>query len=261
VVSDAAGAVSVTAEALERLCAVAREAGAAAMRHYAEQGVVELKADRSPLTAADRASHAVISDALATWDPRVPMVSEEGEIAPYETRRTWSRFWLVDPLDGTKEFLQRNGEFTVNIALVEVGAPVLGVVYAPALDVLYAAGAGLGAWKHARDAAARRLFGPSGADGRGLVVVESRSHPSPALEEYLKTVRVARRVQVGSSLKFGLVAEGSADLYPRLGPTMEWDVAAGDCVWRDAARTGRRASPLTYNKPDLRNSDFVIGSS
>jgi len=187
------------------------------------------------------------------------VVSEEGDVEA-AVAGAGSTYWLVDPLDGTKEFLQRNGEFTVNIALVEGGVPVLGVVYAPARDLLYAAGAGLGAWKHAPLEAPRRLFGPEGPAGRALVVVESRSHPSADLEEYLATVRVARRMRVGSSLKFCLVAEGSADLYPRLGPTMEWDVAAGDCVWRDAVRTGRRASPLTYNKPDLRNPDFVIGS-
>jgi 3'(2'), 5'-bisphosphate nucleotidase len=254
-----ASASRLRAEALERLTCIAREAGAAAMRRYQDPGAVTAKADRSPLTEADRASHEIIVTALGAWDPGTPVLSEEGVIPPWEERRGWSRFWLVDPLDGTKEFLQHNGEFTVNIALIEAGEPVLGVVYAPALDLLYAAGAGHGSWKYQAGSGPQRLWGPDGRPDRALVVVESRSHGSEALERYLRTVHVARRMKVGSSLKFGLVAEGAADLYPRFGPTMEWDVAAGDCVWRDAAREGRRASPLTYNKPDLANGDFVIG--
>jgi len=243
---------------LERLAALAREAGAAAMAHYGD-GAAELKADRSPVTAADRASHALIVPALAALDPSVPVVSEEGTLPAADERRGWRRFWLVDPLDGTKEFLSRNGEFTVNIALVEDGAPVLGVVFAPAIDVLYLAGAGLGAWKQEGTAAPRRLLGPPPVPPEGLTVVESRSHPSPELESWLAARRVARRVRAGSSLKFGLVAEGAAHCYPRFGPTYEWDTAAGDCVWRDAAANGRNDSPLRYNTAELKNASFVIG--
>jgi 3'(2'), 5'-bisphosphate nucleotidase len=249
----------VTETSLERLATIAREAGAAAMAHYGVRTAVELKSDRSPVTEADRAAHRVIARALAAWIPDVPVVSEEGDIAPWEVRRGWRRFWLVDPLDGTKEFLQANGEFTVNIALIEDGVPVLGVVYAPALDVLYSAGRGLGTWKREAGGEAVRLYGPSESPAEGLIVVESRSHPSPALEAFLKTVKVARRVRAGSSLKFGLVAEGVAHLYPRFGPTHEWDVAAGDCVWRNAAAHGQRPSPLEYNTPSLLNGGFVIG--
>jgi len=251
----------VNAATLERLGRIAREAGRAAMAHYGVLGTVELKADRSPVTEADRAAHAVIVGALRALTPDVPIVSEEGEIPGWETRRGWRRFWLVDPLDGTKEFLQQNGEFTVNIALIDEGAPVLGVVYAPALDVLYSAGRGLGSWKQEGDAAPVRLLGPAAPGPEGVVVVESRSHPSPALEAYLRTIRVARREQAGSSLKFALVAEGRAHLYPRFGPTMEWDVAAGDCVWRNAAAEGERPSPLHYNTETLRQESFVIGAA
>lgn len=251
----------VNAASLERMAGIARDAGAAAMAHYGAPGTVELKADRSPVTAADRAAHRVIVAALAAWRPDVPVVSEEGEIAPFEVRRHWSRFWLVDPLDGTKEFLHHNGEFTVNIALIEDGDPVLGVVFAPAIDVLYAAGRGLGSWKRQGTTEAVRLFGPARPAEDGIVVVESRSHPSPDLEAFLHTVRVARRVQAGSSLKFGLVAEGRAHCYPRFGPTMEWDVAAGDCVYRNASSHGERPSPLRYNTADLRNTGFVIGET
>jgi len=249
----------VTRALLDRLAALAREAGAAALAHYGARGDVELKADQSPVTAADRAAHAVIAAGLAALEPAVPVVSEEGELPSAAARMTWRRFWLVDPLDGTKEFLQQNGEFTVNIALIEDGSPVLGVVYAPALEVLYAAGTGLGSWKTEPGRPPRRLLGPPDVPPEGLTVVESRSHPSPELEAWLAERRVARRVRSGSSLKFGLVAEGAAHCYPRLGPTWEWDTAAGDCVWRDSSATGRRASPLRYNTPTLKNPSFVIG--
>jgi 3'(2'),5'-bisphosphate nucleotidase len=134
-----------SADSLARLEAIARRAGTAILQHYQAQAPVELKLDQSPITAADRAAHAIISDALARWTPAVPVISEEGSLPSPDVRRTWSRFWLVDPLDGTKEFLQRNGEFTVNIALIDEAEPVLGVVFAPALDLLYLAGRGLGA--------------------------------------------------------------------------------------------------------------------
>jgi len=188
-----------------------------------------------------------------------PVISEEAEAASADDRRSWRRFWLVDPLDGTKEFLKRSAEFTVNVALIEDGEPVLGVVLAPALDLLYWAVKGDGAWREEKGKPAERIYSTPAAPGTPLTVVESLSHPSPELEEYLKTISVARRVKAGSSLKFCWVAEGRADIYPRLGPTMEWDVAAGDCVYRQSGRNGERSSPLTYNKPDLRNPSFVIG--
>ena len=251
--------VSITRESLERLASIASEAGAAAMVHYHEGVAVAQKGDKGPVTAADHAAHGVILRALTEWDVSVPVISEEGDIAGYETRRTWRRFWLVDPLDGTKEFIQRNGEFTVNIALIDTGIPVLGVIYAPALDLMYYAGDGLGAWKQEKNGTPQRITSRPPRPEHGLVVAESRSHPSPELEEYLKTVRVERRVQAGSSLKFCWVAEGKADIYPRLGPTMEWDVAAGDCIFRNSAATGKRVSSLVYNQPDLRNPGFIIG--
>lgn len=245
---------------MDRLGDIARQAGAAILTHYGGEVEATLKADRSPITEADRAAHRVIVEALGAWDATVPVVSEEGDVPPFEERRGWARFWLVDPLDGTKEFLKRNGEFTVNIALVEDDEPVLGAVYAPAVDLLYLAGRGLGAWKHEPGHPPRRLSSSPRPAGEPLVVVESRSHPSAELEEYLKTVPVARRVQVGSSLKFCLIAEGAADLYPRLGPTMEWDTAAGDCVYRASGGAQERPSPLRYNTPSLRHGPFVLGA-
>lgn len=249
----------VTREALDRVCGIAMAAGAASMKHYGQVGRVERKADESPLTAADKDAHHVIVDALRAWHPDIPVISEEGAIPPYERRQGWQRFWLVDPLDGTREFLKKNDEFTANIALIEGHEPVLGVVYAPALKRLYFAGRGLGSWRRDGDGADQRLLGPPPVGDDGLIVVESRSHPSAELDEWLAGRRVKSRVQAGSSLKFGLVAEGSAHVYPRLGPTSEWDVAAGDCVWRDAIARGRRPSPLTYNTPTLLNAGFVIG--
>jgi 3'(2'), 5'-bisphosphate nucleotidase len=251
----------VTAELRPAVEVLAREAGRATMVYYdgAIEAGVRQKDDRSPVTLADEVAHDIILDGLRRIDPGTPVVSEEAEAAGFETRRGWRRFWLVDPLDGTKEFIKRRAEFTVNIALIEDGEPVLGVVLAPALDLLYWAVKGGGAWREERAGPAERIYSSAAPPGTPLTVVESLSHPSPELEEYLRTIAVARRVKAGSSLKFCWVAEGRADIYPRLGPTMEWDVAAGDCVYRQSGRDGERPSPLTYNKPDLRNTSFVIG--
>jgi 3'(2'), 5'-bisphosphate nucleotidase len=240
---------------------LAREAGRATLPFY--DGVlgsnVREKEDRSPVTLADEAAHEILVRGLREIDSDTPVISEEAEAASADDRRSWRRFWLVDPLDGTKEFLKRSAEFTVNVALIEDGEPVLGVVLAPALDLLYWAVKGDGAWREEKGKPAERIYSTPAAPGTPLTVVESLSHPSPELEEYLKTISVARRVKAGSSLKFCWVAEGRADIYPRLGPTMEWDVAAGDCVYRQSGRNAERSSPLTYNKPDLRNPSFVIG--
>jgi 3'(2'), 5'-bisphosphate nucleotidase len=251
----------VAAELRSPVTSLAREAGRATMTYYdgtTAPGVRE-KDDRSPVTLADEVAHGILLEGLRRIDPATPVVSEEAEAASFETRRGWRRFWLVDPLDGTKEFIKRRAEFTVNLALVEDGEPVLGVVLAPALDLLYWAVKGGGAWREEKAGPAQRIYSSSPSPGTPLTVVESLSHPSPELEEYLKTIPVARRVKAGSSLKFCWVAEGRADIYPRLGPTMEWDVAAGDCIYRQSGRDGERQSPLTYNKPDLRNAGFVIG--
>lgn len=235
-------------------------AGAAILRHYGAPGEARSKADRSPLTLADEEAHRILCDGLARLDPGTPVVSEEGELPSHEVRRGWGRFWLVDPLDGTKEFLKHTAEFTVNVALIETGEPVLGVIGAPALDLVYWGRKGGGAWRQEGDRPPVRIFSCPAAAGEALVVVESLSHPSPELEEYLRGLPVRERVKAGSSLKFCWVAEGRAHVYPRLGPTMEWDVAAGDCIYRQSARSGERSSPLTYNKPDLRNPSFVIGA-
>ena len=249
----------VTMTSLRRLVRIARRAGAAILRWYGVDSEAELKPDGSPLTAADRAANDIIVQELRTWTPRAPIVSEEDEVPPFHRRRRWNSFWLVDPLDGTKEFLSGNGEFTVNIALIAKGEPVLGVVFAPALAQCWYGGLGLGSWVGDASGSATRVFSSPPEPGRPLIVVESRSHPSDRLEQYLKTVPVSTRIRAGSSLKFCLVAEGKADLYPRFGPTMEWDVAAGDCVYRNSGRDEPRRSSLVYNQPTLTNGDFVLG--
>jgi 3'(2'), 5'-bisphosphate nucleotidase len=238
-----------------------REAGRATMTYYDAPATADVreKDDRSPVTLADEVAHGILVEGLRRIDPGTPVISEEAAAADFEARRGWRRFWLVDPLDGTKEFIKRRAEFTVNVALIEDGEPILGVVEAPALDLLYWALKGGGAWREEKGAPAERIYSTVPTPGEPLTVVESLSHPSQELEEYLKTIPVAKRVKAGSSLKFCWVAEGRADIYPRLGPTMEWDVAAGDCVYRQSGRDGERPSPLTYNKPDLRNPSFVIG--
>jgi 3'(2'), 5'-bisphosphate nucleotidase len=241
----------------QRLIEIAAAAGAAAMRHY-QAGEVETKADGSPVTLADRAAHGVIVSALEELTPDVPIVSEEGAIPPASVRQSWKRFWLVDPLDGTKEFIAGNGEFTVNIALIEDGQPVVGVVSAPALGITYAAADGWGAWKYGPGDRVQRL---ATTPGRPAVtrVVESRSHPSAELEAFVAALGPSERIRVGSSLKFCLVAEGAADIYPRFGRTMEWDVAAGDCVFRNSGDHGiKRPSPLCYNQPSLSTARFVL---
>jgi 3'(2'), 5'-bisphosphate nucleotidase len=245
---------------LEKVCAVAREAGAAIMEIYAGDHDVEFKDDKSPLTAADKASHNVIMSGLRQHFPEIPILSEEGKDIPYAERKDWQRFWLVDPLDGTKEFIKSNGEFTVNIALVEAGRVVAGVVYVPAQDRMFFGRVGDGAWRVDDGNEAMAIKVRKADHEGGLTVVMSRSHPSPELADYLKDIKVSEALPVGSSLKFCVVAEGRADLYPRLGPTMEWDTAAGQAVVEAAGGTVRQVngSMLHYNKENLLNPFFIV---
>ena len=242
------------------VCKIAERAGAAIMKIYAGDAEVEYKEDNSPLTAADKASHQVINAALAELYPTIPVLSEEGKAIPFAERSRWERFWLVDPLDGTKEFIKRNGEFTVNIALIEERQPVLGVVYVPAQEKLYWGVAGEGAWVKGKGEEPQRIQVRQVAPEQGLTVVMSRSHPSPELAAFLQHIKVAEALPVGSSLKLCVVAEGKADLYPRLGPTMEWDTAAGHAVV--VAAGGTVATPegdvLLYNKENLLNPFFIV---
>lgn len=244
------------------------EAGIEILKVYhTEDFEVEMKSDNSPLTKADKAAHHKIVEYLK--DTPYPILSEEGSTIEYDTRKSWDIFWLVDPLDGTKEFIKRNGEFTVNIALVNKGVPELGVVYVPVTREVYFADKN-GAFKartfnHVINYdEAQRL--PDNTDRDDYVVVGSRSHMSAETEAYIQKLDTGSRdiaiVSKGSSLKLCLVAEGSADCYPRLGPTMEWDTAAGHAIARFSGKPvtvyGQKEE-LTYNKENLLNPYFIVG--
>ena len=246
---------------LDAMVALAEAGGDIVWRHFCVGCEAMAKADESPVTAADRDAEAVILAGLAEAAPNIPVVAEE-QAAAGIIPDVDGAFFLVDPLDGTREFIRRGDDFTVNIALIEHGEPTLGVVYAPARDTLYWGEVGRGAWMAARTPGGPR--GPARAIavrrcGGDAVAVASKSHAMPGLDEWLSQAGIAQRVSVGSSLKFVLVASGEADVYPRTGPTMEWDTAAGDAVLRAAGGRTLDADgvPFRYGKPAFRNSGFV----
>ncbi len=254
--------------------------------YHSEEYGVQYKSDESPLTLADQKSHDIIMNVLTEFD--IPILSEEGKDTPYAQRRAWERFWVVDPLDGTKEFIKRNGEFTVNIALVETSRPVLGTIFVPDRNTLYFAGPDLGAYK-LQDGPFNEMLGGQAnskeevhdfldqiiaqsmklpvrdSHRKTLIIVGSRSHKTPELEAYVeekrKTFGDVEFISAGSSLKICLVAEGRADVYPRLGPTMEWDTAAGQAIAEYAGASVYQyntSKPLIYNKEDLHNPWFIV---
>lgn len=247
------------------LAGICREAGAAILDVYAGDFAVEHKRDSSPLTEADLRAHRIILRRLKERFPDVPVLSEESaDEAPYELRRQWSEFWLVDPLDGTKEFVKRNGQFTVNIALIRHRRPVAGFVYAPVKELLYYALDGK-AYRVADHGAPVRLSPAAASPGDTLTVAGSLSHPTPEMDDFIAEQKTrykeVRFLAMGSSLKMCLVAEGSADIYPRFGPTMEWDTAAAHAVVNGAGRKILRfdsSEELTYNKENLHNPWFVV---
>jgi 3'(2'), 5'-bisphosphate nucleotidase len=243
-----------------RVVDVARAAGHRIMAVYGlDDHGTTLKADASPLTLADRASHDCIVQRLSHLAPDIPILSEESDAIAYDVRRTWDRSWIVDPLDGTKEFIKRNGEFTVNIALIVEGRPVLGVVHAPALRTTYWAARGEGAHRSADGGAVEAIHVSDYRTG-GLKVVASRSHAGELMPRFLAALGDPPCVSQGSSLKLCLVADGTANLYPRFGPTMEWDVAAAVSVVLEAGGsiTDTEGRELAFNKPDLHNPQFVV---
>ncbi|WP_265437339.1 3'(2'),5'-bisphosphate nucleotidase CysQ [Aeromonas media] len=244
--------------AISALEPIARAAGDAILAIYRQPFAVEYKQDESPLTAADQGAHEVIVQAFVRLTPDIPVLSEESDAETMQARRGWSRYWLVDPLDGTKEFVSRNGEFTVNIALIEEGRPVWGLVYAPVLDKLWYGGKGVGAWRVA-DGKHEGIQTRPHKDGQAWRVVGSRNHLSQATLDYLAPFGEIELVSMGSSLKFCIIAEGGAELYPRLAPTCEWDTAAAQAVLEGAGGsvTQLDGSALAYNKPDILNPWFV----
>lgn len=239
---------------------LARDAGAAIMRIYATPFETRTKSDRSPVTDADEAAEAVILRGLAQATPGIPVVAEERVAAGEIPDVAGKAFWLVDPMDGTREFVSRNGEFTVNIALIEDGRPTLGVVYLPVPDIAYLAEGPGKARRFLHDDATGTLIAARQPPDDGLDVLASRSHPDPATEAWLRSVPVRQCVNAGSSLKFCRVAEGSADLYPRLAEIMEWDTAAGHAVVVAAGGSVRTlaGADLLYGKPGFRNPGFIV---
>ena len=249
---------------IHELIAIARAAGDAIMMVYAGDFAVNYKDDHSPLTEADKRSNDIVISGILRLYPDANIISEESESLPYERRKDWRSLWLIDPLDGTKEFVKRNGEFTVNIALIEDGVPTIGVVYAPVPDLLYYGISGDGSYKVEKGLTIKIHAGIPYMQKDTVKILTSRSHMSPDTQEFVRQIESGgKKVEfhsVGSSLKTCLVAEGAADVYPRFGPTMEWDTAAAHAIALNAgadilnAHTGLR---LNYNKPDLTNPSFI----
>jgi 3'(2'), 5'-bisphosphate nucleotidase len=245
---------------IEPIVALAEDAGRAILEVYSTDFDVQEKDDESPLTQADLAAHRRISEGLKSLTPDIPVISEESGLPEFSERRQWHRYWIVDPLDGTKEFVNRNGEFTVNIALIEDHRPVLGVVHVPVQAKTYVGCEGVGAERRERDSepVAVRVSDSSAARAR---IVGSRSHRGASLDRFLERVGDYDMVPMGSSLKFCVVAEGGADVYPRLGPTSEWDTAAAQAVVEQAGGkvVTLDGKPMKYNtKADILNPHFVV---
>lgn len=264
--------MEITRSLLDQAIDIARQAGDAILEIYHDEAGfnTETKADASPVTDADHAAHHIMFPGLMAIDTGIPVLSEEGNLPSYDERASWRRYWIIDPLDGTKEFIKRNGEFTVNIGLIENGVPVLGVVHVPVLGITYAGAKGLGAIKltESGETSIATCTVPDG-NNRPVRVVASRSHGSEAVEKCIEKLQKhfgeVERKSMGSSLKLCLVAEGEADLYPRLAPTSEWDTAAAQAVVEAAGGVvlDSDLSELRYNtKADILNPHFyVIGDT
>ena len=249
---------------LKEVCNIAKEAGKEVLKIYHKNFDIEFKNDNSPLTIADRKSHEIIVKGLEEIS-NFPIVSEEGKEIPYEERKSWEYYWCIDPLDGTKEFIKKNGEFTINIALIHNGEPVLGVVYAPAINVIYCAKKDEGAYKNGKKLINRNT-------NRPYKVVASKSHMNEETKKFIKKLGNGELISKGSSLKLCMVADGSADIYPRIAPTMEWDTAAADAIIREVGKMtyiynenfkidenlNAKGNLLKYNKENLLNPYFVV---
>lgn len=253
---------------LEQVVDIAKAAGTAIMQVYATDFNVDEKEDHSPLTQADLAAHRIIVSALTALTPHIPILSEESEAIDYEIRASWKTYWLIDPLDGTREFVKRNGEFTVNIALIDQHKAVLGVVYAPVTELLYFAAINKGAYKQIKNNTSE-LIKVKPLDLKQSVIACSRSHSDQRMQHFLQNLQNStgtppELIRMGSSLKICLVAEGLADVYPRLGPTSEWDTAAAHCVLQEAGGdiVNESGLSLTYNsKSSLLNPFFFAQSA
>lgn len=249
------------ASLLDKLLQIADTASDKVMAIYQTDFEVNTKEDDSPITAADIASHHVIVDGLKALTPDIPILSEESANAPWDERKHWTRFWLVDPIDGTKDFTNRTGEFTVNIALIENGEPVMGVVTAPALKEAYWGIKGQGAWKREADGSTRKLQVVEPPEA--VRTVASKNHLNQETRDFIEQLGNHELVQAGSSLKFCRIAEGKADIYPRLGPTCEWDTGAAHAVLAAAGGKVNKldGTPLLYGKEDVLNPYFVASGA
>jgi 3'(2'), 5'-bisphosphate nucleotidase len=250
---------------IKKILTIAEDAGKATLEIYDREFNIEEKDDRSPLTEADKKSNEIILDGLIKDYPDIPYISEETKQTPYKERRNWNRFWLIDPLDGTKEFIKRNGEFTINIALIENQVPVLGVIYVPVKDIFYYSQKGKGSFKIDNRSEPHPINATTEMNKEKLIVVGSRSHGGDTLNAYLEKMRgeysEVELISSGSSLKFCLVAEGKADIYPRTGPTYEWDTAAGHAIVMESGKSVydfESGKPLLYNKENLLNGWFIV---
>ncbi len=252
---------------IQKIISIAREAGKAILEVYNQPFDVEKKDDHSPITLADKRSNDIITGELKRLYPEAPLLSEESKQIPFEERKDWKYFWMIDPLDGTKEFISKNGEFTVNIALIHDGEPVLGVVYIPVASTTYYASKNSGSHKIFPDGRIAKLSAKylHYATRRNVVVIGSRSHQTPEVQEFVEQLKQKGKavdfISAGSSLKFCLIAEGAADVYPRFGPTMEWDTAAAHVIATEAGRkvlNAKTQQPLAYNKENLLNEWFVV---
>jgi 3'(2'), 5'-bisphosphate nucleotidase len=245
---------------IQDIVTIAKEAGNAIMQVYKQDFEVEYKQDNSPLTLADKTANNIIENGLNQLSINFPVLSEEGKEIPYKNRKHWEYFWLVDPLDGTKEFVKKNDEFTVNIALIHKDTPVLGVVYAPALDICYWAKQGKGAFKDGK-----KLPLKVKKQRETYKIVASRSHMSDETQTFIDAIDTSKEkklISIGSSLKICLVAEGEADIYPRLGPTMEWDTGAAHAIIQESggsikSYTNSQYLEFLYNKKNLLNCCFI----
>lgn len=246
---------------LDDIVTIAQKAGDTIMAIYNRDFQIEYKENQSPLTEADTKSNEIICAALRKVYPEIPLLSEENKAVAYEERKNWEYYWCIDPIDGTKEFIKKNGEFTVNIALIHKDTPVLGVVYAPVLKEMYKAKKGDGAFKNGQKLPLTTNFKPE----KYLRIVASKSHLSDDTQTFIdslaKDTEKIEQVTKGSSLKLVMVAEGSADIYPRLSPTMEWDTAAADAIVRESGKMTYQFKyniPIVYNKEDLLNPWFLV---
>ena len=251
---------------IETLLDIAIKAGDAIMEIYARDFAVELKEDKSPLTEADKKSNAVILEGLKKHYPDIPFISEETKLTAYQVRKDWKRFWLIDPIDGTKEFIKKNGEFTVNIALIEDGVPVVGVVHVPAQNKTYYGVKGIGSFKIQNANGKTQIENAIHYSTKNkIVVVASRSHLDERTLAFVEALKAEGKevefISSGSSLKFCFVAEGAADVYPRFAPTMEWDTGAAHAVALYAGKSVinfETKQPLVYNKENLLNPFFIV---